>query len=111
MSSLTVKVVVDEEEFISTKQTPAPAGESIKINHIIRWSSPLRINGAYTELYEYPGARQAQTDGNGRNRDKKNKINETENARRTIGMYGGSVGEVGVNLHVGTFCKWSFHAQ
>lgn len=30
MSSLTVRVVVDEDEFISTKQTPAPAGESIK---------------------------------------------------------------------------------
>lgn len=30
MSSLTVKVVVDEDEFISTKQTPALAGESIK---------------------------------------------------------------------------------
>jgi len=30
MSSLTVRVVVDEDEFISTKQTPALAGESIK---------------------------------------------------------------------------------
>lgn len=41
MSSLTVRVVVDEDEFISTKQTPAPVGESIKINHIIRRLRPL----------------------------------------------------------------------
>lgn len=38
MSSLTVRVVVDEDEFISTKQTPALAGESIKINQSHYWA-------------------------------------------------------------------------
>jgi hypothetical protein len=49
MSSLTVKVVVDEDEFISTKQTPAPVGESIKINYIIRRLRPLH-NGTLVNV-------------------------------------------------------------